>query len=161
MSESIAALIVVVIATAVTFWLRRQQTRRVDDAQLSEWEEFLIKGNREQPKKKPVVTTSELSASAYDQIEKLWNPKLRREFNERSLSLRNEVCARAIQLEKVSRRMAEGKPLSDFDDSILIREKLRNGDSKSTADSEPMEFTPGRKFDDSLARTTTDESQSE
>lgn len=150
MSIGFALLTILAVAGAVAvIVLKQKREGRPTDDQLSEWEEFLIKGNRDQPKKKPLVTTSELSVTAYDAIEKLWNPKLRREFNERFLSLKNEISARAIQVEKVARRMGEGKALSEFDDAILIREKLRNGNTKDSPESdEPMDFTPGRKFDD-------------
>lgn len=146
--NGLALCLVVAVVLTAAYLIDKHRSKRPDDAQLSEWEEFLIKGNRETPKKKPIVTTSELPALAYDAIEKLWNPKLKREFNERYLSLKNEICARAIQLEKVARRMNEGKPLSSFDDSVLIREKLRNGDSKDAVDDEPLEFTPGRRFNE-------------
>ena len=148
-AEAFALVFLALVATGLAIFYQKKQQRRATDDELSEWEEFLIKGNRDKPEKKPIVTTSELPAAAYDTIEKMWNPKLKREFNERFLALKNEISARAIQLERVTRRMAEGKPLSDFDDAILIREKLRNGDSREPIAGEPfeMEFTPGRKFE--------------
>ena len=123
--------LVVVIVAALAYLADKYRAKRPDDAQLADWKEFLIKGNLDSPDKKPKVTTSELPTMAYDAIEKMWNPKLQREFNERKLGLLNEICARAIQIEEASRRMTAGKPLSAYDDAILIREGLRNGESKS------------------------------
>lgn len=144
-------LIVAILAVTGALLFRRHQSRRPTDAELADWKEFLVKGNLEKPEKKPLVTTSELPSTAYDAIENLRNPKLLREFNERLLSLRNEIAARTIQIEEASRRMAAGKPLSTYDDQILIREKLRNGDSKEVIDDEPLDFTPGRKFNETDA----------
>ena len=129
--NGLALFLVVAVVSTVAYFFDKHRTKRPDDAQLADWKEFLIKGNLDSPDKKPRVTTSELPALAYDAIEKLWNPKLQREFNERKLRLLNEICARAIQLEEASRRMTAGKPLSAYDDAILIREGLRNGESKS------------------------------
>jgi hypothetical protein len=129
--DGLTFLIVAILAIAGVLFFKYRQNRRPTDAELADWKEFLIKGNLDRPEKRPLVTTSELPATAYDAIESLRNPKLIREFNERLLSLRNEFAARTIQIEEASRRMAVGKPLSSYDDAILIREGLRNGESKN------------------------------
>lgn len=143
MVNGIALLILVGFALAFGFWAYRSQTKRESDAQLSEWLGFLVKDKEAEPGKIPRVTTAELSQDVYDAVKKFINPKLKAEYNERRLKLENEIAARAIQIELAARRMAEGKPLSTYEDAILIREKLRSGEAR-TSDSTELEFIPGR-----------------
>lgn len=141
--NAVALLILIGAVLAVGFWAYRNQTKRETDAQLSEWLGFLVKDKEAEPSKIPKVTTAELSPDVYDAVKLFINPKLKAEYNERRLKLENEIAARAIQIEQAARRMAEGKPLSSYDDAVLIREKLRNGEPRSvTGDGFEMVFAP-------------------
>ena len=145
--NSIALLIIVGVAALVVFWLREAGSKkRATDDDLSQWLGFLVKDKEDDPEKMPKVTMAELPPNVYESVEKFINPKLEAEYKEKMLRLKNEMTARAIQVEKVSRRMAEGKPLSDYDDKILIREGLRtdptngrngNGRKNGKRDSDP------------------------
>ena len=141
--NSIALFVLVAFALALGFWAYRNQTKRETDAQLSEWLGFLVKDKEAEPGKIPRVTTAELAPDVYDAVKLFINPKLKAEYNERRLKLENEIAARAIQIELAARRMAEGKPLSTYEDAILIREKLRSGEAR-ISDSVELEFIPGR-----------------
>lgn len=155
----IALLIVVGIAALVIIWLRQNGDKRIADDTLSQWLGFLVKDNEDEPSKTPKTTMAKLEFEVYEAVTKFINPKLDAEYKERELKLKNEMAARAIQVEMVSRRMAEGKPLSDYDDQILIREGLRtdttrekngNGKKNGKRDSDPA-FSNGedhRTFDD-------------
>lgn len=147
-NEVWALCVLALVASVLAVWHQRKQERRATDDELAEWEALLIKGNADKPDKKPLVTTAELSETAYEAIEKLMHARLKSEYRERGRNLRNEMCARAVQLERVNRRQGKGDPLAAFDDAILIREKIRNGDSRDYPEDVSMEFTPGRKFDD-------------
>ena len=144
MVNGIALLILVGFGLAFGFWAYRSQTKRETDAQLSEWLGFLVKDKEAEPGKIPRVTTAELAPDVYEAVKKFINPKLKAEYNERRLKLENEIAARAIQIELAARRMAEGKPLSTYEDAILIREKLRSGEARTANDGTELEFIPGR-----------------
>lgn len=140
--NSLALFIIVGFVLALGFWAYRNQTKRETDAQLSEWLGFLVKDKEAEPGKIPRVTTAELAPDVYDAVKKFINPKLKAEYNERRLKLENEIAARAIQIELAARRMAECKPLSTYEDAILIREKLRSGEARTTNDGFEMVFIP-------------------
>ncbi len=142
----IALLLAVGVAALVIFWLYQAKDKRVDDDTLAQWLGFLVKDKEDEPERMPKTTMAELTPSVYESVEKFINPKLEAEYKEKLLKLKNEMASRAIQVERVSRRMAEGKPLSDADDKILIREGLRtdstngrngNGRKNGKRDSDP------------------------
>ena len=160
MINLIALLIVVGIAALVIVWLMKAKESRITDDKLSQWLGFLVKDNEDEPEKMPKTTMAKLEFEVYESVNKFINPKLDAEYKERLLKLNNEMAARAIQVEMVSRRMAEGKALSDYDDKILLREGLRtdstnretkgNGKKNGKRDSDPAfsDDKDNRTFDD-------------
>jgi hypothetical protein len=153
----IALLIVLGVAALVIVWGYRAKDKRVTDEVLAQWLGFLVKDNEDEPEKMPKTTMAKLEFEVYESVNKFINPKLDAEYKERLLKLNNEMAARAIQVEMVSRRMAEGKALSAYDDKILIREGLRtdstngrNGNGRKKRDSDPafVDAQDHRTFDD-------------
>lgn len=136
MLNGIILALLVLIGVGVAFWLDRKRHQRPDDAKLDEWQTFLIKNESDDPDKKPRTVRTPLPRDAYDTIRRFINPRLQAEYEERNLALENEICARAIQVEKVERRIASGKPMSEYDLAILRREGLM-GDAKRESKNEP------------------------
>lgn len=128
--------VLVLIGVAVAFWLDRKRHQRPDDAKLDEWLSFLVKGEPDEPEKMPRTVKAQLPREAYDAIKKFCNPKLQAEYEEKLLALDNSIAARAIQVQKVERRVGSGKPMSAHDLAIMRREGLM-GDGRRESKNEP------------------------
>lgn len=147
----ILAVAVAVIVCAV-IWYDRKRQQRPDDAKLDEWLAFLIKGEPEEPERMPRTVKATLPREAYDAIRGFMNPKLIAEFEEKTLALENSIAARAIQVQKVERRVGSGKPMSEHDLAIMRREGLM-GEKKRESKDELLEFTPGKQWGKNEADT--------
>lgn len=134
--NSLAVLVVALVAAAIALFIQRQRAKAPTDEQLREWLSFITKANG-----KPA--SARLNAHEYDAIRLLFHPSLRAEYEEKLTRLDNEFSARAIETALVIRRQAKGLPMSDADDRILIREGLRR-QSTGQPDNGELEFTPGR-----------------
>lgn len=134
MLSGIILALIVIGALLFVMWLDRARHRRPDDAKLDEWLSFLIKGEPDEPERMPKTAKAPLPDDAYDSIGRFTNPKLQAEFEEKSLALRNLIAARAIQVQKVERRVAAGKPMSEYDLAIMRREGLMSEGKRETKD---------------------------
>ena len=157
--NGIALFIALGVVGLVIYWLiEGQRAKRPTDADLAEWLGFLVKDKDERPERIPRITMAELKTTVYDAVEKFMNPKLEAEFKEKTLKLRNEIAARAIQVELYARKLASGKTMTAQDEAVMIREGLKvdptrkeaNGNGRKERESDPAfsDAEDHRTFDD-------------
>ncbi len=118
--------VLLVVGLTVAYVIdRHRRPKRPSDEQLREWLAYLTKQVAGSSKAFRKATTARLSETEYEDIRRLFHPKLSAEWEERFGKLQNEFAIRAIEAEQVIRLQAEGRPLSSHDQEIRFREGLQ------------------------------------
>lgn len=114
MSEIYQWIFLVTVGLAFAVWLwNSRRPKRIPDAQIGRWLDYLSKKLPAGSSKPFRATTATLIEDEYDQIKTLYTPKLQAEWEERYNKMRNEFAVRALETEIESRRAVEAIELNE------------------------------------------------